>query len=290
MFKLTPKKARRGALGVAGTLALVFFNRPSRIEIIWLSIPVAILIAYGLSGWVTKHGLSAAERIGRSVVLVVGCFGGVFLYARHFWPLPPTALSAQAPAPIQSHALRHDVLPSLEISAHLQADRAPYSDGTIVAGIRWNKLYEDVRINLSSGANELVDVDGIIGLDTQIGAMGQLSNFPGSCTSTPLYPGDEPPEFWLGGKDKHGKSTSLPVIPNPGATQTSPEYRFHCDRILARSTLQFVVASIKINEVINRMCPSLMALRTPPKLIRIVGQYKVRDSDKSFPISFETSL
>ena len=92
-----PKKARKGALVVAGTLALVYFNHPTAKEIIWLSAPIALLLAYGLSGWATKKHLSVAEKIGRLMALLIVCVLCVCLYAWHFWPdLPPLA----APAPI----------------------------------------------------------------------------------------------------------------------------------------------------------------------------------------------
>jgi hypothetical protein len=80
-----PKKTRRGALVLAGTLALVFFNHLNQAEIIWLGIPIVVLLFYGLSGLVTRKNLSVAERIGRSLVLLCGCSGLVYGYAWHFW-------------------------------------------------------------------------------------------------------------------------------------------------------------------------------------------------------------
>jgi hypothetical protein len=80
------KNVRRGALVAACTLLLIFFNHPSRREIIFLCIPIIALLIYGFSGWATKNGLAIAERIGRWAVLVVACSVSVCLYAWHFWP------------------------------------------------------------------------------------------------------------------------------------------------------------------------------------------------------------
>jgi len=80
------KKTRKGALVLAGTLALVFFDRLHRGEILWLAITVSVLVFYGLSGWITRARLGAAERIGRSIFLLVICITCVSLYVWHFWP------------------------------------------------------------------------------------------------------------------------------------------------------------------------------------------------------------
>lgn len=94
------KKTRKAALAAAGTLALVYFSRPTAREIIGLSVPIALLLAYGFSGWATKGRLSIVEKIGRSVVILLACVGCVSLYASHFWPEPPAAMPVPALVPI----------------------------------------------------------------------------------------------------------------------------------------------------------------------------------------------
>jgi hypothetical protein len=79
-------KARKGALVLAGTLALVYFDRLHRGEIVLLSITVAALLLYGFSGWIIRRNLSVAERLGRAAILLMVCSASVFLYAWHFWP------------------------------------------------------------------------------------------------------------------------------------------------------------------------------------------------------------
>ena len=43
---------------MAGTLALVFFNRPTRVEIVCLAVPIAALLTYGFSDWIGKRRFS----------------------------------------------------------------------------------------------------------------------------------------------------------------------------------------------------------------------------------------
>jgi hypothetical protein len=82
------KKARHAALALAGTLALVYFNHPSRWEIFWLSLGTFGCLLYGLSDWALKQRLSVAEKMGRWIILFVACCFAVLLYAGHFSPEP----------------------------------------------------------------------------------------------------------------------------------------------------------------------------------------------------------
>jgi hypothetical protein len=92
------KKLRRGALFiVAFPLVLVFFNRPSRGEIVVLGPVIFVFLFFGFSSWFTKHSLSIAERMGRVVALLISCTLALGTYAWHFWPEPPAATLVPCP-------------------------------------------------------------------------------------------------------------------------------------------------------------------------------------------------
>jgi hypothetical protein len=88
-------KPRKGAFVMAGTLALVYFNHPNGGEIWLLSTPIIVLLVYGFSGWFARKNLHVYQKIGRFVILIVGCSAAVFLYAWHFWPSPADDLAAK---------------------------------------------------------------------------------------------------------------------------------------------------------------------------------------------------
>ena len=80
-------KSRRGALGVALAAALTFLSRPSQPWAFYsLCALLLVSLLYGLSGWVTKPGLSFPERMGRGIALLSVVSVVVALYAWQFRP------------------------------------------------------------------------------------------------------------------------------------------------------------------------------------------------------------
>lgn len=75
-----------GAVSLLTALALVLFNNPPKREIEALCVAIFVCAVYGLSGWVSKKGLTVAERMGHGVALVIVCSGVVVWYGSFFWP------------------------------------------------------------------------------------------------------------------------------------------------------------------------------------------------------------
>ena len=80
-------KLRKGALvALVFPLALVFFSRPTRGEIIALSLLMFGLLLFASSGYFTRRSLSVAERIGRFTLALFVWGFCTAAYAWHFWP------------------------------------------------------------------------------------------------------------------------------------------------------------------------------------------------------------
>lgn len=162
--------------------------------------------------------------------------------------------------------------PSLTFTATLQPE-APY-DIPMLAGIAWQKLYVDVRIDLTNGAVPIQNLDCLVGLDTSIAGVGQLSQFPG----VTAFPAGSPPAMWLEGTDLQGNPSSLPIAPSPGMMSAAPVYRVHCTEVFANTVVHLVVASIVVNPIVNGQLPKqLFAPRRSPRVIKIKGKYETRN-------------
>jgi hypothetical protein len=161
--------------------------------------------------------------------------------------------------------------PSVTLLAYLQPEE-PYSEGTMLAGIIWQKNYVDTRLDIANGV-AIKNLDFIVGLDTSIAGVGQLSQFPG-ITAFPV--GSLPPA-WLTGTDLKGNPVSIPMTPIPGTMSMAPVYRVHCSEVFANTVVHLVIASIAINSVQNGQLPQqLFAPRRLPKLIKIKGSYETQ--------------
>jgi hypothetical protein len=53
---------------------------------------------------------------------------------------------------------------TLNVRANLQADPAPYDDGTVIGGLRWISSYVDVRVELISGEQDIESIDATVAL------------------------------------------------------------------------------------------------------------------------------
>ena len=199
--------------------------------------------------------------------------------------LPPVATpvlqpSAPEPAPLPNahsgkkgpKAAPSVPSPSLTLNTYLQPDE-PYAEGTLLAGIVWDKRYVDVRLDVNNGAAAIQNLDFLVGLDTSIAGVGQISQIPG----VTAFPAESPPPTWLQGTDLQGNPVSVPIMPAPGMASIGPVYRVQCSNIFANTTLHFVVASVVLNAPENGQPPKqLFGMRRPPRMIRVKGKYETR--------------
>jgi len=95
-------------------------------------------------------------------------------------------------------------------------------------------------------AEDFSDVDLEISMDTNIASIAQKTNFPDivlfAPIADPLGPGS------VTTVDKDGKRITTPTIPM-GIT-TAPVYRIRCNNIFSHSTVQLVVASVVLNNIV----------------------------------------
>jgi hypothetical protein len=130
-----------------------------------------------------------------------------------------------------------------------------------------------VRLDIANVAAAIQNLDFLVGLDTSIAGVGQISQFSG----VTAFPESSPPPAWLRGTDIQGNPTSVPITPLPGAMRTAPVYRVHCSEVFANTVIHLVVASIAMNPVENGQLPQqLFAPRRSPKTIKIKGKYETR--------------
>ncbi len=196
--------------------------------------------------------------------------------------LPPlTGPSVQQRKP---ESLMHHTQPSVTFGAYLQPDE-PYIDGTLLAGIVWQKQFVDVRLDIVNGAVPIQNLDFLVGLDTSVASVGQISQLPGITA----FPANAPPAAWLQGTDLNGNPVSVPMTPAPGMMQTAPVYRVNCSAIFANTVIHLVIASIALNPPENGQLPKqLFAPRRSPEFIRVTGSYET-DSGNSLqkhPVEF----
>jgi hypothetical protein len=187
----------------------------------------------------------------------------------------------------QSRSL--EIQPSVSLIAYLQPGQ-PYPDGTIVGGISWLTRYVDVRLDVVNGPTQIKDLDLSVQLDTDIAAIGQISQFQG----VTAFPDNDPSAAWLEGTDANGEPMSVPIVPAAGKMRSSPVYRVHCSEVLANTVVHLVIASIAFNRptVSGQLPERLFAPRRAPREIRVKGRYAVQERDSSMwhPIDFSYSF
>jgi|HubBroStandDraft_2_1064218.scaffolds.fasta_scaffold05205_7 hypothetical protein len=189
--------------------------------------------------------------------------------------LPPAVPEEPQKPANNSSALQRkpeSLKPAVTFSAYSQPDE-PYIDGTLLAGLVWQKRFVDVRLDVANSAVPIQNLDFLVGLDTSIAGVGQISQFPGITA----FPAKTPPAAWLQGTDLQGNPISVPMAPMPGKMQTAPVYRVHCSAIFADTVVHLVIASIALNPPENGQLPKqLFAPRKSPELIRLRGSYEVQ--------------
>lgn len=173
---------------------------------------------------------------------------------------------------------------SVTLRAYLQPNEE-YLEGTIVAGIVWDKNLVDVRLDIANGARVIQNLDFTVELDTSIGGLGQISQFPGITA----FPARAMPPAWLEGTDPTGKPISVPTTQAPGMMAIAPIYRVHCSSIFADTVVHLAVASVALNPVVAGQLPQqLFAPRRFPKVIRVKGKYETLNGAavETHPIDF----
>jgi hypothetical protein len=163
---------------------------------------------------------------------------------------------------------------SLESSFAIDAfaDVADYPTGSVIGTIPWKNEYAHVQVNMTNQeAEDLSDVDLVIGLDGSIAAIAQKTNFPDIVLFPPLA--DPFVAGSLTSVDKDGKKVSTPAV-SAGIT-TAPEYRIRCNRVFSHSTVQLVVAVVTPNLSSDVERHSPYAPERLPKWLRVKGSYKI---------------
>jgi hypothetical protein len=173
--------------------------------------------------------------------------------------------------------------PSVTFTSYLQPPE-PYFNGTLLGGIVWDEKYVDVRLDLSNGGTDIENVDFLVGLNTSIFAMGQISQFSGITE----FPAKSMPPMWLQGTDASGNPVSVPMAPTPGMPNGSPIYRVYCDKVFANTVIHFVIASVALNppDAQGNLPQTLFAPRKAPRVIQIKGKYETSDPKISHPLEF----
>lgn len=134
---------------------------------------------------------------------------------------PARQSKPESPKPVEtSTTIKPHRNSAITLRTYLQPNE-PYPDGTLLAGIVWQKGYVDVRLDIDSGAVDVQNLDFIVGLDTSIAGVGQISQFPG----VTAFRGGSQPATWLVGTDLQGNPSSVPIVPTPGMASMAPTYR-----------------------------------------------------------------
>lgn len=215
------------------------------------------------------------------------------------WPMLSTGIAAITGAVIfgivwwfffqRSSGLSPPVLdekPTLEFSAYIQPSDSPYPDGLIIGGIPWKMQYVDVRLDISIGPRDIQNLDLLIGLDTSIANVGQISQFPGITA----FPATEMPPVWLEGANEKGDSIAIPVTPSPGMARIYTVYRVRGSSLFSNTALRLVIASVSLNPptAAGGIPQQLFAPRRAPRTIKIEGSFQTSEVDglHNWPVDF----
>jgi hypothetical protein len=147
-----------------------------------------------------------------------------------------------------------------------------YPVGFDLAGIKWQKSYSDVRIDLRNPtSHDYKNVDLSIYTDLQIAQVGQITDIP----NVSYFPQSTlEAQVNLEGKDKRGHKTSIPVVPQKGMAQSNQIYRVLIDKLPKKSTVKLVLAVVRINPMVNGKMPqTLFSADSVPAWIAVKGDY-----------------
>jgi hypothetical protein len=181
----------------------------------WVFLIAAILVLLGW-GWINGWNLTWIMNLSRQHLivstLIVAVAGGLvcgFLWVRlvNLARKPSTSVKSTTDLAVRSYL----------------AASAPYRDGLKLGEVPWRHAYIDVRLDCSSGPNDLLDVDTEVSLDTRIGKIGQITEFPGV---TFFPPDSEITPLSLEGTDANGKQIAVPIIIKPSTPGFYSSYQF----------------------------------------------------------------
>ncbi len=264
-------------LGLAGVVLAFFaiaapYLWPDKKWIGWVSLSCAIVLMF-LWGWRELGAELPKLRTRYPTVSTAGVFvvGGCLAVA--LWRLViPTVAD-------QSQSTDEKMASSVVLNAAL-GPSDPYPENMPFAGIIWHGFYRDVRLDIVNGPADVRDVDFLVQLDTSIAGIGQVTQFP----NIMFFPAKDSPQLWVSGANLDGTPVSMPVVPVPGAMQTAPVYRVHCNSLLANTSVHLTIASVVLNQAISGKMPDkLFGERRSPKQIRAKGTYSTADG-KNYPL------
>jgi hypothetical protein len=107
-----------------------------------------------------------------------------------------------------------------------------YPAGVPLAGIVWTDKYVDVRLDLQNGPVDIENVDFLIKFDTNIAAVGQLTQFP---RITAFPPTANVTALGLGGNDASGNPITAPMIPFQNIRKVSAKHHLTMSMITFES-------------------------------------------------------
>jgi hypothetical protein len=237
---------------------------------VFISLAALLLIARG-AWWIIfeQYSVTPWQRVSFIIILFggVGLLWGESLHWLQTLQLSRTESTGIVTGVSVTVGKRE---PSVIVSG-VATDR-PYTQGTVIGGIKWQDSYLDTRINIQNPNDfDLDRFDVTIEIDLLIGAVGQISDFPG----VSFFSG---PKADLRFQDEEGRLTPVET-----SSMLTHQYRVHADHLLKKSTLQLVLAALpNTNLAIDGKMPEkLFGERVAPKWASVTGEYYVGNEKKT---------
>jgi len=222
-----------------------------------------------IRGWLTALGLPAALYGAGLCVLAfhfwlgfwIACLGaawllGDWLYVSRKESWRVRALISLVPLALGGLVLWLAFRPAdLEISA--VALDGNYAKDTMIAGIKWDSKYSDLRVTLQNSQNDpYANIDVTIRTDLSIAKAGSMNSLS-QCQFNLDMPGIGLSGATLSIIDKQGRAVdSTPLFTPESEHVTATQYKIFCDKILPGEHLEFVIAVSPGLNLVGRKKPS----------------------------------
>lgn len=202
--------------------------------------------------------------------------------------LPPTGTNAKIfkrPKSHQTELKTANYSNGLKLLAYAVGG-SDYPEGTQIGGIKWDKAYTDIRIELINVLGVAVEkIDLFVAFDIHIKAAKQFGT---TVPDVSIAPADSNITFIaLGGTDTAGNPITTPI--DPIGPMLTTVYHVICPRLSAGGHLGLIIATIALNPPTNGAPPKTMfANRRAPKVVKIRGTYEtgVVDGAQRYSIDF----